>query len=85
MPYHIIYIIIIDEHRINNNNKLSLILYYLSIMGEPGPVCQIIGGGGPGPFGPGESAPMSPWTQQQLQFFLSSLVGPCVESHTKLS
>ena len=24
----------------------------------PGPVCQIIGGG-PGPFGPGESAPMT--------------------------
>ena len=48
MPYHIIYIIIIDEHRTNNNNnKLSLILYHLRILG------------GPGPFGPRESAPMS--------------------------
>ena len=58
MPYHIIYIIIIDEHRTtNNNNKLSLILYYLGILGAPALSVKLLGGG-PGPFGPGESAPM---------------------------
>ena len=59
MPYHIIYIIIIiiiiDEHR--TNNKLSLILYYLGILGGPALSVKLLGGG-PGPFGPGESAPM---------------------------
>ena len=56
MPYHIIYIIIIDEHRTNNNNKLSLILYFLEMLGGPALSVKLLWG--PGPFGPGESAPM---------------------------